>query len=425
MTTFLIALVVIAFGWISYSKPSLGLAILVGVLPSYLIRFSILSLPFTLLEVLLLVFVVLRFAAERKKIRELIDKTPFKTIFLLAPIAAIATMVSPEPLAALGILKAYILEPLLLYFFIIPLLKEKETLSLVIRSLAFSLIISSLFAFFQWFNPAWIPIPWDIEKRVTGFFPYPNAFGLFAGPLVAFGAALLFHPKRHEFLSAFEQKLWLVASILGTLGIILAKSEASLFALFVILTLLGLSKKRTRIPTAGFLILISSIVFFMPTLQKTAQQKIFFQDPSEQVRLIQWQETWEMIKDKPVFGSGLSGYRTAIIPYHTQTHIEIFQYPHTLILNVWTELGILGVLFLIAVFFILSKSFLNNKTAWENPVYIAAVAALFHMIIHGMVDVSFFKNDLAILTIILIATIGSFSYVPFKQNVPKNSNTQN
>ena len=425
MTIFFIIIILVAFGWISYSKPSLGLAVLVGVLPSYLIRLSFFSFPTTLLELLLITFVVLRIIAGRKEIRNLIHNTPYKTIFLLAPIAAIATLVSPEPIAALGVLKAYILEPLLLYFVAVPLLQQKETRLLVTNSFAFSLIACSLFAFFQMFNPSWIPIPWDIERRITSFFAYPNAFGLFAGPLIAFGAALLIHPKRAEFLSKRSQKLWLVVILLGTIAVILAKSEASLAALLMVVASLGLAQKHTRILTVGFLVLISCIVFFVPTLRTLATQKIFFQDPSEQVRITQWQETWELVKDHPIIGASLSGYKTALVPYHTRTYIEIFQYPHSLILNVWVELGILGVLFMLWIIFGLTKSIKSNKQAWKHPLYVAALAACLHMIIHGMVDVPFFKNDLAVLTVILIALIGSYTYVPSNQALPKNSNPQN
>ena len=117
-----------------------------------------------------------------------------------------------------------------------------------------------------------------------------------------------------------------------------------------------------------------------------------------------------MLKNRPIFGAGLAGYQTAIEPYHRAKYLEIFLYPHTLVLNFWSEMGIagLGAFFWILVVFFRAarKTFLSEE--WEGSALAAgALAAMTALFVHGLVDVPYFKNDLAVLFWILCA-LGMF-----------------
>ena len=119
------------------------------------------------------------------------------------------------------------------------------------------------------------------------------------------------------------------------------------------------------------------------------------QDSSGLVRRAQWSETLTMLADRPFLGAGLNGYPAALAPYHDATFYEIFQYPHEIFLNSWSELGLIG---LIALFI---GAILVARTTWrrkDEVLVLAFAVAILTMTIHGLVDVPFFKNDLAILT---------------------------
>ena len=95
--------------------------------------------------------------------------------------------------------------------------------------------------------------------------------------------------------------------------------------------------------------------------------------------------------------------------------MEIYLYPHNIFLNFWSELGILGALifdWLIVKYLIISLGlFLFNKKIKQNSVnrYLALglFSAMIVILVHGLVDVPFFKNDLAALFFILLALLGS------------------
>lgn len=168
-----------------------------------------------------------------------------------------------------------------------------------------------------------------------------------------------------------------------------------------------------------------------------AKEKISLNDFSGQVRKIQWAETWEMLKDKRIVsGAGLANYQEAVAPFHKEGFffnknndpefhrktvfneeyrksvwqpLEIYLYPHNIFLNFWTELGLAG---LILFIWIIGKYFKNGLELIagkisESDYFIAGLSgAMLVVVVHGLVDVPYFKNDLAVMFWIMIAMLG-------------------
>ena len=192
---------------------------------------------------------------------------------------------------------------------------------------------------------------------------------------------------------------WLTVSTLATLNVFLAQSEAGIAALIATAVCILLFSKNTRRQTVISIVLASILLFAIPTSRNYLYEKLTFQDSSEQVRLSQWKETIELLKDHPITGVGLSGYPIALKPYHHDLQYEIFQYPHNILLNIWVELGILGLIAFSLLAFRLFPRRLSDLSDLSN-----LFPFLFlEILIHSLVDVPYFKNDLAMMTWILIA----------------------
>ena len=89
-----------------------------------------------------------------------------------------------------------------------------------------------------------------------------------------------------------------------------------------------------------------------------------------------WTETAAMLRDRPLSGAGLSGYPTVIAPYHKDPKVEIFQYPHNIVLNFWSETGLLGLLafgWIVFEFFRLARR--RGDASLEIPLAAAMTAA--------------------------------------------------
>jgi O-antigen ligase len=287
-------------------------------------------------------------------------------------------------LAALGIWRAYFIEPTLVFVMLRATFNDRQDWLRALTGLGVTTMFIAAFAIFQKLTGLGLPIPWDVERRATSIFPYPNAVGLFVAPIVtaiAVGAG---------FSRSIKPAHAVLVCAMGVTAIMLAETEAALVAIPIALVMTVLmsnlpTKRKIMIALAG-----------MPAIR----EKILLQDYSGGVRRAQWGETVELLKDRPVTGAGLSGYPTALEPYHDPRLYEIFQYPHNIILNFWVELGIFGVIALVWL------AIVTGKITWakrDDALALAAAAALLTMCIHGLVDVPFFKNDLAVLTAFFLA----------------------
>lgn len=384
------------------------LSLFPALLPLYLVRFNIFGIPTTLLELIFLALLAVAIAKRKFLIlpqtgsRFAVTNSKFLipiAIFLLA--AIIGVFVSPDKISALGIWKAYFAEPIL-FFLLFTQNATKEDLRRTLRFLLATISVIALGAIGQKYFGWPIPHPWQEELRATSIYPYPNAVGLFLAPLIV----LIFFLRKFiipNSLFLIPVNLVLASGVLAT---IFSKSESAWIALVAGLALGsialgGLPRKTTLIVFAlGVLSLL-----FVPAVKNPVQEKLLLRDWSGVVRKITWNETWEMLKDRPIFGAGLAGYQKTLVPYHKATAIEIFLYPHNIFLNFWSEVGLLG---LIAFFWIVARFFLYirellKRDGLERRVGIAAGSAMVTLLVHGLVDVPYFKNDLAMLFWFILA----------------------
>ncbi|TAL50736.1 O-antigen ligase domain-containing protein [Patescibacteria group bacterium] len=448
-----------AFAVLTWSDLHKGLFVLVAVLPSYLLRTEIFGIPTTLLELLVVTFLIV-WMVRRSPVPPIPKEWVAATIVFVFLVATISVFVAPDMTAALGVWKAYFLEPILLFFVVRYELKHAPTppnplfdrelrverpsgrggtlAEQLFVALGVSALILSLVAILQWLTGMGLPIPWDIERRVTSVFDYPNALGLFLGPIVIIGiTTLLSHfsgvtdgaeaPEKHLFslLSRFSgvsdwakaplNFFWIAVAGLSSISIILAQSEAAIVSIIATLLVASLVHRRTRSISLILLVLLTLLTLLTPPLLS----KLTLQDYSGEVRLSQWSETVDLLRDHWFLGAGLSGYPIVMEPYHKATHFEIFQYPHNIILNIWVELGLLGVIAFVLLALIIVRrvapklppSLKLRGAGKPGATFSSTIAflALLQMTIHGLVDVPYFKNDLAILTWILLAIIFAYA----------------
>jgi O-antigen ligase len=500
---YLILLYFILFVILSWRRIDLALLFIFATLPSYLIRFSFLGIPMTLLELMILSAFGVWFLKNYKdifkrikiRIRELkfkkdfqdkIDKKaknikryPFDVeIILVLIISFIAVATAGFSNASLGIWKAYFFEPLLLYILIINLsFKKKGFLKNIFFALCLSALSVSLLAIYQKitgdfiFNQFWA----DPEsRRVVSLFGYPNAVGLYLGPIIflLFGYLLSFFESNIKNKEKFFSKIkadkikfffFSLTLIVSFLAIIFAKSKGAILGILIGFFIFALFyNKYLRNLAVGLLFIIGLGLFFINPFtsdkDKSAYISIYekvIYSKSFQIRKQGWLESWEMIKDdRFLSGAGLAEFKDKVKPYHQEGFfyndgsdpefhrhtvfneeyrkkawqpLEIYLYPHNIILNFWSELGFFGMiifLWIIGKFFYYGFSVLNkNKSDFlkdnfleSRAIKLGIICAMVAILGHGLVDVPYFKNDLAILFWTLIALSGIFKIVLSPRN---------
>ena len=395
----LLVLIAIAFARLAWQRFPPALAALFALLPAYLLRFSVGPIPLTMLEVFVLTLGAVWLVRSRQAAKDTLSRAlhaPWRIpLAALAVALVLGVAVAPDPFAALGVLKAYFVEPALVLAMLLATFSANDWRRSCIFLLAGAGVLAVI-ALVQYATGLGIPAPWDVERRVTSVFDFPNAVGLFLAPIVAACLAILptIRQKRDRLAA-------LIVAVLGIAAILAAKTEAALVAIPAGL-LLTLMLSRARLQTKRRSVLAALVVLLIALAVPASRDKLFLADFSGAVRRAQWSETLAMLADRPIFGAGLSGYPTALVPYHDPTLYEIFQYPHTIVLNLWTELGLLGLAAMLALAVILGRRALLER---QNAAVLAASAALLTMTIHGLVDVPFFKNDLALLTVFFVGLL--------------------
>ncbi len=402
----LIAIVLALFLILALKNYNLAFVLFFASLPLYIIRFDFLTLPTTLLEVMLIVLVVVSFFKFKvyKKFSEL------KTIPFIAPLivffiaAVISLFVTPQFREAIGVFKAYIIEAFLVYFLLFFAFKSEEGkkyLRSMLLGLGVSLIYLSAYAIFQKITGIGLFGEWSFSegRRVSSVLGYPNSLSLFLSPLIPVFFVLAL---KNKLLPRFFS--WLVLA-LSSLAIIFTVSQggiiAACVACFLVLFLCGYKK----IVAALILITILSFIF-VPYLNNNVSEIINGKDVSTDVRIQIWKGTARMIKDNPVLGVGLRGFQARYEEYKEPAHTEIVLYPHNIFMNFWTEMGLLG---LFAVIWLLVAVYRRNLLdAINNKEVTAMISVAFFtaIIIHGLVDVPFFKNDLSIVFMAILALAG-------------------
>ncbi len=353
----------------------LWLYLIIGLLPIYRWRFEVWNIPSTVLEVLIVAGLFIVLIQYRGKLY--LGRWKYSMI-VFAIIGVTAIIASAQTLAALGLYKAYVLEPVLVGIMILTI-KPKFNHVLCVLSGAVGYV--GIAAVVQYFTGYGIPEPWNIpgsEYRITSVFEYPNAVGLFCAPIVAMLVA-------HVIATAQYRAVFVTAIVLGLVSIMLSHSAGAVIAVTAatVISLYLLDWKKIAV---SFVFICSICILIVPLFRET----VLFQDNSGQVRLALWQGTAHLLQYHPWFGAGLAGFPKMYEQYKLARHTELLLYPHNIFLDFWVELGLAGLVWFIATFYQIGKQAIIKKQYTQ-------LAGMIAIIVYGLVDVPYFKNDLAVL----------------------------
>ena len=261
----------------------------------------------------------------------------------------------------------------LLLFLFTALSTDKERRR-VINTLSVAALCVSLLAIYQFLGGFQYTLSYLTGKEINNpvlieylnrkrvFFPFisPNTL---AGYLAVTIAVVL----------AFKKNIFY--AVLLTLALVLTKSLAGLGSILSGLSfyfyLRGGTNSKRRILLLGLLTAVFLTLFIRSVDQPRYFQPLF----SAMMRYEYWQETLRIISKSPAFGVGLGNLT-----------LSKTQYAHNFILQLWAEMGIIGVMSFL--WFIFTVYTLNAKTlqAKETAGLIAGISIF---LLHNLLDFSF------------------------------------
>jgi O-antigen ligase len=367
------------------------MALALAASPAYVLRFRILGLPSTALEVLLLLAILAGLVALG---RRLPMRTPY-TWPALALLGAVTLELffSPDLRAAAGIWKAYFVEPVLAGAVIAGLASSRGRARVLLAGLAVAGTIVSL-TNLAVVLPALVGGSFNLVTPPVAIYNSANAVPLYLIPLDAVALALLVYGGHR-----LEQSLAAAFLLLSGLAVLLSFSRAGWATLAVVVAFVAAFHPwRWRVWGALAALLVLSLG--VPPVRHRIAVEFEPDNPNNTVsrRIWLWRSTLSMLARRPLFGGGLSGFKTSVEPYRDPRYTEDLIYPHNLALNLWSETGLLG---LFAFAWLLVAGFRASLRAlrgdpWVRAFGIGVLAVLVAIVVHGLADVPYFKNDQAL-----------------------------
>jgi len=372
----------------------LAVGLFVVFLPSYFIRFNIGFLPTTFLEVCFFaLFISWVFCYLKNDWQNifLFCKTNRALLFFILLFfvgSVIGIFISFESVKAFGIWRAYFFEPFLFFIILVGRGEYFSRKDLVWFAIFSTVSVSALAVAQkitgQFYSPTLVN--YDLQGKVTSFFTTPNAIGLYIGPMIPF-AVYLFYKT-----TGWQKRAAVAIATLALVAVFFSYSQGAWISfgagLLALLWFLGYKKTTAVLLLAGV-----AVILLVPTLRSA----VLFQDKASGNRLILWKYTLNYTTDSAknfVTGAGLRSFFERVQkPVNDFTKIEPLIYPHNILLNFWSEVGLFGMIGFVGIFILcLKKIFSREKDFIFRAVAISALVIFF---VHGLVDVPYFKNDLA------------------------------
>jgi O-antigen ligase len=403
-----------------YSRPW-ALAFILFLLPSYQLRFSAFGIPVTVLELLILVFAAVVLVIDWREIvavmRSMFQhvrniglwqwiQTPLGIAMLSVSWILAASIVSlaitPTVEDGLGLWKAYIIEPILFAVAVAWSVRRRSELMPAVIALSTLVSIIGILSVVQYFTGWGVPSPWDVPalRRGVGVYDYPNAVGLFLAPLVSAGIAMFVHRRSFVVDGASGMAMKLVrifvgmAVVFGMIGVLAARADGAVIAIgaATVMTLFWIPNARLRV----FVVLASIVALMIAFALPQTREILLFQDVSGDVRIALWKGTLNLLEHQPLTGSGLAAFPEVYDLYRLPSHVELLQYPHNLFLDFWVELGALGAFWILVMMIYGVIVTIQARVATHGGSMII-LSALTSIAVYGLVDVPYFKNDLAVI----------------------------
>jgi len=389
---------------IRYASVMLGLT--AACLPLYVVRWKYGPISTTLLELLIVATVALYLFGRHQESALHFHRTPYDIpIALLLVAGAVAVLVPPDRWHALGLYRAYFVEPIAIFYVAIDLMRRRD----VVRGVLIGLGIgSSIFAVLNVgaFFVTLAQGTFVLGGPPTAIYTSSPEVAMYLEPPFALAAGfVMFADQRRDRLLAMGWMAFLTPALVLTL------SRGAYLAIAV-LAVVAIVTSRARVLLAAAAIVVVVVVMQIPVVSERFAGQLDLSDSQTTIRgrLSIFTDTLTMLRDHPILGNGLGGYHYMF----RGTIPEI--YPHDVWLTFWVEVGLLGMIAFAVIFFgLLYRGWraYSGASGFYRALLWGVSGSFVLWGIHGLVDSPYWKNDmsvefwiLAALEVVAIGAIG-------------------
>lgn len=383
-----------------------GVALWCALLPTYLLRFAVGGIPTTALEMALYVLVlqtIFTFGLREMGRRLVVALKKHPTLWagwiLVLLGALLATTQSLDIRVSLGAFKGFFLDPCLLW-----LILSVGGFSAQQKKAALGALVLSGFAVAA---GCLLPVAafWTWDMRLKGFYESPNYLAMYLAPTFLLGMTLNFN----EFFPArLRQKIfqrvvqcWAAGTVLWAL--FLTKSVGALLALIgaaVFFLLVQMREKKFLTPAAVRWMKVIVVAFLLLAVAVAYGKFDFIAHSAERSswhsRLMIWRAAQVMLQEKMPLGIGPGTFQAEYLALQPrfEPYLEwAVPQPHNTFLAFLLQTGVVGLVGLLLILGWLFKNARGNR-----PLQVL----LIYFLLHSLIDTLYWKNDLAMLWVIMV-----------------------
>lgn len=297
----------------------------------------------------------------------------------------------------------FLLLPLIVFNFI----NKKQLRNFIIVSVLTASVLA-VYGLLQYFGIGQDGFNWSQTPatRVFGTIGHANHFGAYLGMHIAAGLFIVFLLKKEKKISSKILQGSVIGGIfLQTIVLFLTGSRGAIVAviisLLVTLIIAGYRSRKKIQKWLGYFVgalvvmALCMVIFWpsfskIPFIERTSETVKFIQEGNVPDRISWWESTWEMIKNRPLLGYGLSTYRDIYNGFRRTDYkvpgpgnMENFITPeaaHNEYLNIAATQGIMGLIaFLIIIFLVfwkMDKVFFFSNLDEDFYMYLSVKGAL-------------------------------------------------
>jgi len=244
--------------------------------------------------------------------------------------------------------------------------------------------------------PSWlVGVSGQNYFRAIGTFPDPHSFSLFLGMMLPISVSLFFISKKKIF--------WAFSPLVIFLANILTFSRGGYVAIIVGITIfIGVFWNKTQIKhkfMAGLAVVILVLMLTIPgPVSQRFDSSFNLQEGSNAGRIDIWQKSLEIIKTKPLLGTGVGNFSLEVdkkLGYRNPI------YAHNTYLDIAVEEGILASLVWMLILFITLINFwIFSK---KDMIYAGFFTSLIIFSAHSMVETGIYSPMVLALLLIIIS----------------------
>jgi len=234
----------------------------------------------------------------------------------------------------------------------------------------------------------WLSNNLTYDGRLQAFYLSPNYLAMYLSPILILSLCL------YSFVKNKILKILLIASsLLLLLVLYLTYSYGAWLGLLFALIFILIQKKDKKIALVFLFLFI--LIFVLQIPSQKFQGFMDFSYPSLESRLVIWQSSWEIIKDNSLIGIGPGMFQEYYLTYQDKFAFYpewAVPQPHNLFFAFWLQAGLLG---LIGFVWLLISFF--KKIEPKQILSSILMGTMIYILIHGLVDTTYWKNDLSII----------------------------